>query len=72
MKENKVVITAISKKDAFYSVKNDIIGKTGTGIFHESYNLKGWWAGDFMCDVNIMGSRPTYFYAIKFKPVKES
>ena len=67
--DERVVITKIHKDDAFYKDRADIVGKTGDAS--NMWKHKGWYSGEFICDVDIMGSRPTVFYKIKFKNAED-
>ena len=66
----KIKITAIGKKDAFYDISDSIVGKTGDAS-HMVNKEDGWYSGQFICDTNIMGSRPTFFYLVKLKTIEE-
>ena len=70
MNEKRVTIIEVSPRDAFYDISDSIVGKTGDAS-HMVNKGDGWYSGQFICDTNIMGSRPTLFYLVKLKTIEE-
>ena len=67
----RIRITELHPRDAFYDVRNIIIGAEGERLsLHESAVGKGFYAG--MTTLNINGIiKDMYFYGFKFEEIEK-